>query len=93
MEGMDSLFENSKFETNELELVNNAMENAYNILTGSDTFESLFEEDANRVALPFNPYSENVNFTEVIDTLIEHYTEMEWYERCAILVKLKKNGR
>jgi len=81
--------ENNNFETDELELVNNAMDNAYNILTGKVEYESLFFENADRIALPFNPFSD-ISWDEVIDLLIEHYIEYEWYERCAKLTELKK---
>ena len=81
--------ENNNLETDELELVNDAMNNAYNILTGKDSYESLFFENADRIALPFNPFSNDVSWDSVIDTLIEHYVELEWYERCAKLVELK----
>jgi hypothetical protein len=81
--------ENNKFETDELELVDNAMDNAYNILTGKDGYESLFFEGADRIPLPFNPFS-NVTFNDVCDTLIDYYVITEEYEKCAKLVELKK---
>ena len=79
-------------ETDELELVSDAMDNAFNILTGKESYESLFYEGADRVALPFNPFSKDTNYSSVIDTLIEHYVQVEWYERCAKLVELKKRN-
>ena len=81
--------ENNKFETDELELVSDAMNNAYNILTGKDSYESLFFEGEDRIPLPFNPFSE-IKFEKVIDMIIEHYIQLEWYERCAKLNELKK---
>jgi len=81
--------ENSKYETDEFELVDNAMDNAYNILTGKETYESLLFEGVDRIPLPFNPFSK-INHSEVCDMLIEHYIQSEQYERCAKLVKLKE---
>ena len=81
--------ENNKYETDELELVDNAMDNAYNILIGKDTYESLLFEGADRIPLPFNPFSD-IDYNQVCDMLIEHYIQTEEYERCAKLVELKE---
>tara|TARA_A100001201_G_scaffold46869_1_gene47316 strand:+ start:562 stop:834 length:273 start_codon:yes stop_codon:yes gene_type:complete len=82
--------ENNKFETDEYELVDNAMDNAYSILTGKETYESLLFEGIDRIPLPFNPFNSNVKYNEVCDMLIEHYVQTEEYERCAKLVELKE---
>ena len=82
--------ENNKFETDELELVYDAMNNAYNIFTGKTSYESLFFEGSDRIPLPFNPFSRNLDCKEIIDLMVEYYVDREWYERCAKLVELKK---
>lgn len=88
--GMENFFKDDKFETDEVELVDDAMDNAFNILTGKFKYKTLFVENADRIPLPFDPYNKDIDFNEVIDLLIEHYTAYEWYERCAVLVKLKE---
>jgi len=87
---MENFFKDDKFETDEVELVNDAMNNAFNILTGKSEFKTLFVDNADRIALPFDPYNKKVTHGKIIDLLILHYTECEWYERCAELVKLKE---
>ena len=91
MESMENLF---KGESNldEAELVNDAMNNAYEIITGNARCEELLEKSSDRMALPFNPF-ERIDFNKVIDMLVRHYEEQEWYERCAQLINLKDDDR
>ena len=87
-----NLDNNSDLETTEEELVSDAMNNAYNILTGKESYDSLLYEGVDRIPLPFNPFDKKTNWDKIIDTLIEHYIQLEWYERCAKLVELKKRN-
>tara|TARA_R100000541_G_scaffold42117_1_gene49452 strand:+ start:125 stop:424 length:300 start_codon:yes stop_codon:yes gene_type:complete len=88
---MENFFNKDQHEAEEpnMDLVEDAMNNAYNILTGKFKCKTIFIENADRIPLPFDPYNKNISYDKVIDLLIGHYTENEWYERCAKLVKLK----
>ena len=68
-----------------------AKDNTFDILTGRITMEKLFQ--SNNDNIPFLIQSkEMVNIEDRLDVLegmIEYYTEGEEYEKCAELVKLK----
>ena len=68
-----------------------ANDNTFDILTGRITMEKLFQ--SNNDNIPFLIQSiEMVNIEDRVDVLegmIEYYTEGEEYEKCAELVKLK----
>jgi|TARA_R110002020_G_scaffold189618_2_gene388868 hypothetical protein len=69
------------------EILDEAMRNAYAILTGKFTFENLMDL-ADEVALPFNIEKEKPDY----DAMIEYFIETEEYEKCAKLVKLKNES-
>jgi|TARA_R110000782_G_scaffold5765_2_gene19931 hypothetical protein len=76
----------------EMELLQQqANDNTFDILTGRITMEKLFQ--SNNDNIPFLIQSkEMVNIEDRLDVLegmIEYYTEGEEYEKCAELVKLK----
>ena len=78
----------------DLEMYEEAMENAYLIITKKLTLDDIyvkFEEDGilNKFYLPFYPMEEDGRSTDVIDMVIEYYTGTEEYEKCAELVKIK----
>ena len=78
----------------DLEMYEEAMENAYLIITKKLTLDDIyikFEEDGilNKFYLPFNPMQEDGRSTDVIDMVIEYYTGTEEYEKCAEFVKIK----
>ena len=84
---MDEFFE-------DIELLNEAMNNAYLFVikkvTLDDIYENYMETDTfERFALPFDPTQEDGRTPVIIDMLIEHFTDTEEYEKCAELVKLK----
>ena len=66
------------------EILDEAMRNAFAIVTGKVTFELLFSK-LDQVALPFNIEKEDPDY----DAMIEYFIETEEYEKCAILTKLK----
>tara|TARA_B100001094_G_scaffold80468_1_gene76693 strand:+ start:2918 stop:3169 length:252 start_codon:yes stop_codon:yes gene_type:complete len=70
-----------------LEEYNNAMDNAYQVVTKQKDLDILYKElnesDKDYFSLPFN-FS---NVPSVIDMLIEHYESLEDDDKC---VKLKK---
>jgi len=77
----------------DLELYNQAMENAYLVITNKlDVDEILVDlnnDDLEEFSLPFNPFLHDDISNEEIDEVIEHFTGLEEYEKCAELVKCK----
>ena len=78
----------------DLELYNDAMFNAYEFITGRTNLRSLEEQlsygKIERYPLPFDPTFENGRTPDVIDMVIEHFTKVEAYEKCAELLKIKE---
>ena len=87
---------------NELERA--AFENTFHILTGKATLSTLLKKRENDdilgTSLLFDPFTKDyspkfphlhneVDRNELLDTMIEYYTETEEYEKCATLVKIK----
>ena len=69
-----------------------ALNNAYNLVIGKVTLESLFENASKpgsevEVYLPFDPHNDVPE--NCIDVLMEHYVYTEEYEKCAELLKVK----
>tara|TARA_R100000541_G_scaffold57802_1_gene68230 strand:+ start:79 stop:348 length:270 start_codon:yes stop_codon:yes gene_type:complete len=76
----------------EMELIQQqANDNTFDILTGRITMEELFKNNNDNI--PFLIQSKEMidieDRLDVLEGMIEYYTEGENYERCAILVKLK----
>jgi hypothetical protein len=83
-EGLD-LFE-------EIEILGEAYENAYMILTGKIQVEEflLQETEAGKVVfLPFDP-KEPDTIRLIIDDVIAYFEEGEEYEKCSELLEVKK---
>ena len=90
---------NGGFETNnkfkeqiEMELIQQqANDNTFDILTGKVTMEELIK--GNNDNIPFLIQSKEMvdieDRLDVLEGMIEYYTEGEEYEKCAELVKLK----
>ena len=68
------------------DLYDEAMENAYLLITKKLTFDQLLEY--NGCPLPYHP-KKNVN-NDVIDELIDYFCTLEEYEKCGELKKAKK---
>ena len=68
-----------------------ANDNTFNILTGKITMEDLFESDQDNIPLLVQTTEivDLENRLDVLEGMIEYYTEGEEYEKCAELVKLK----
>ena len=92
MENFNNFFNN--YEKNEItneELVRLANENTFSILMGKITIEELFEQDID-IPLLVDPSEKSLSKEtkkEILEGMIEYYTEGEEYEKCAELVKLK----
>jgi len=82
----------------EMELYNNAMDNAYNLITGKITVDDLFvefdesEDEDDVLPLPFNPFLSEKFSNALIDVVIDHFSHYEEYETCAELVKIKEKN-
>jgi len=72
---------------------NKAMENAYDFITGKTTLEDIVEHGEigynNSYILPFNPEVSDGRDESTIDIVIEHFSSLEEYEKCAELLKYR----
>ncbi len=77
----------------DMELYNQAMRNAYFIITKRKTLDDIYydleEGRIDSLPLPFDPIHEDGRTDDVIDVVIEYFTNTEEYEKCAELVKIK----
>ena len=73
-------------------IVAESMDNMYSIITKEETYDSLLDAKG-RVLMLFNPLDGTPAIDNLIDQLIEYYSspDVEMYERCAILVDIKKS--
>ena len=81
----------------DMELYSTAMDNAYNLITCKLEVEVMFiefevEYEDDILPLPFNPFILGDPSDAVIDIVIEHFSNMEEYEKCAELVDIKNNN-
>tara|TARA_R100000995_G_C3478582_1_gene122469 strand:- start:226 stop:519 length:294 start_codon:yes stop_codon:yes gene_type:complete len=79
----------------DLELYNTAMENAYDFITGKKDIEKLTRAmdlyEIEEYPLPFDPIYHDGRSHDIIDMVIEHFSELEAYEKCAELLEIKEN--
>jgi len=83
----------AKFE-NDLELFNQAMNNAYLLVTNRTSIDKLMnalDRGVGNVALPFNPSADDGKSDMIIDMLLEHFVSTEEYEKCSELMKIKNS--
>ena len=73
----------------ELDMLDEAYQNAYLVATKKLTVEELLAEDGEMVFLPFNPEAPETIMI-VIDDVINYFSKEEEYEKCAELVRVKK---
>ena len=78
----------------DIALYNQAMENAYMIITKKKTIDDIYYElydgELESFPLPFDPMNDNGRSPSIIDIVIEHFTHTEEYEKCTELVKIKE---
>ena len=81
-----------KLKSDEDELYRESMYNAYLLITNKLTFEELF--DYNGCYLPYNPKIEDIK-NSTFDSVIDYFCELEEYEKCAEIKKVKdsKNNK
>ena len=77
----------------DLEYYNQSMENAYLIITKQKTLDDIYfeleNEDYEEFYLPFDPIQHDGRDSATIELLISHFEELEEYEKCSELQKLK----
>ncbi len=73
----------------ELEILDEAYQNAYLIVTKRKTITELLATDGEMVFLPFDPEVPETVIM-VIDDVIDYFSKEEEYEKCAELLKVKK---
>ena len=84
----DKIYENKK-------ILGNCMKNSYDFLMGKKTLEEILDQNGNPYFLWNVVDHENLTsstFGDIIDVMIRYYEEGEEYEKCAKLLKFKKNG-
>jgi hypothetical protein len=71
------------------EILSEAFDNAYLIITGKSTFDEILDSK-DEVMLPFNVLEDEECD---VDILIQYYEGEEEYEKCSELMKIKKTKR
>ena len=67
------------------------MEDSYLLITGRKSFEEILEDEAEDLAVIFNPYQPiKVMEGDAYDCLIEYYISTEEYEKCDELMQMKE---
>lgn len=70
------------------EILEDAMNNAYEIIVGTKTFDKIMD-DTGECALPFDIRDEEPD----VEGMIEFFIEIEEYEKCHVLKKLTENDK
>ena len=67
------------------------MEDSYLLITGRKSFEEILEDEAEDLAVIFNPNKPiKVMEGDAYDCLIEYYISTEEYEKCDELMQMKE---
>ena len=77
------------------EIIDICVENSYNLLTGKKSIEDILDSSSRPYFL-WNVVEEELDqeiFDGFIDFMINYYEEMEYYERCSVLLNIKLNER
>ena len=77
------------------EIIDICVENSYNLLTGKKSIEDILDSSSRPYFL-WNVVEEELDqeiFDSFIDFMINYYEDMEYYERCAVLLNIKLNER
>lgn len=92
MENFNNFFNNNlQNEITDEELARLANDNTFNILMGNITMKELFNQDIDVPLLvdPSQEFLSNTTKMEILDGMIDYYVEVEEYEKCSELLKLK----
>ena len=72
------------------ELIDEGMHNSYLIITGKMTFQDILDRDHDSIAILFDPDKDKETWDdEIIDRVIEYYADLEEYEKCQELLRIK----
>lgn len=77
------------------EIIDTCVANSYDLLTGRKSIEDILDSSSQPYFL-WNVVEENLDqevFNGFIDYMIEYYEQMEYYERCSVLLNIKVNER
>ena len=77
------------------EIIDICVENSYNLLTGKKSIEDILDSSSRPYFL-WNVVEEELDqeiFDGFIDFMINYYEEMDYYERCSVLLNIKLNER
>jgi hypothetical protein len=77
------------------EIIDICVANSYDLLTGKKSIEQILDSPSQSYFL-WNVVEENLDqkvFDGLMDFMIKYYEEMEYYERCAVLLNIKINER
>ena len=77
------------------EIIDICVANSYDLLTGKKSIEQILDSSSQPYFL-WNVVEENLDqkvFDGFMDFMINYYEEMEYYERCAVLLNIKINER
>lgn len=82
----------------DIALYNEAMVNAYNVITKKVKIQDVLielddEEEIIEFPLPFNPFLHEDISNDEIDLVIEHFSDLEEFEMCVDLVNCKKDAK
>ena len=78
----------------DIELFNQAMNNAYLLVTNRIDMEYIYkvlDQGVDKFSLPFDPTTHDGKSEDIIDMLLDHFVENEEYEKCSELMKIKNN--
>jgi hypothetical protein len=80
----------------DIEDFNTAMDNAYDFITGKVTLDTLAADlsigGVTQYVLPFNPETDTGRDPDTLDFLIEHFEDVEEYEKCQVLLRIKEKS-
>ena len=77
------------------EIIDICVENSYNLLPGKKSIADILDSSSRPYFL-WNVVEEELDqeiFDGFIDFMINYYEEMEYYERCSVLLNIKLNER
>ena len=70
------------------EILDEAMNNAYEIIIGNKTFDGIMDQDG-ECSLPFDIRQEEPD----LQGMIEYFIETEEYEKCSVLQRMIDNDK
>jgi hypothetical protein len=73
----------------EIEILDEAYRNAYEIATGKITVRDLLDRSTDMIFLPFDPAAPET-FKLIVDDVIKYFEDNEEYEKCAELISAKE---